>query len=328
MLKIFLCVAAVVVAAYGAGELVILDSPDSTKFSGHEQIDESMLKEIFAVCMGFTITKGSDWRGLSVSNPFSFAEAVVVVVVDGVSTLGWQEGHRYPLITDEDESVTWQALHDRVLKRYPRQNATLLRMDFAEQGKPYRSFFGDYKDTPTNWTVKYLDPTVSEDKQFLDEMMVLSSVANLVESGLVYRDGVPDVYWKVVRSLHPVVDFHGPDSEAAKEAKQILQDVINVVKKAYVHAYKNRVVVATVCSDVSHTRRTRSLMADAEDPQIDLNLAPEYSPDYPVIFNIFLWFGVAFTFSLLAISLFIADMDPGRDSIIYRMTSTRMKKEN
>lgn len=62
-----------------------------------------------------------------------------------------------------------------------------------------------------------------------------------VESGLVYRDGVPDVYWKVVRSLHPVVDFHGPDSEAAKEAKQILQDVINVVKKAYVHAYKNRV---------------------------------------------------------------------------------------
>jgi hypothetical protein len=68
-----------------------------------------------------------------VLNPFSFAEAVVVVVVDGVSTLGWQKGHRYPLVTDEDESVTWQALHDRVLKRYPGQNATLLRMDFAEQ---------------------------------------------------------------------------------------------------------------------------------------------------------------------------------------------------
>jgi renin receptor len=50
-----------------------------------------------------------------------------------------------------------------------------------------------------------------------------------------------------------------------------------------------------------------------------MNLAPEYSPENPVIFNIKLWFGVAFTFSLLAISLFIADMDPGRDSIIYRM---------
>lgn len=56
-----------------------------------------------------------------------------------------------------------------------------------------------------------------------------------------YRDGVPDVYWMVVRSLHPVVDFHGPDSEAAKEAKQILQDMIHNTKKAYVEAYKKRV---------------------------------------------------------------------------------------
>lgn len=56
-----------------------------------------------------------------------------------------------------------------------------------------------------------------------------------------YRDGVPDVYWKVVRSLHPVVDFHGPDSDATKEAKQILQDVIHIIKKAYVLAYKGRV---------------------------------------------------------------------------------------
>jgi len=32
--------------------------------------------------------------------------------------------------------------------------------------------------------------------------------------------------------------------------------------------------------------------------------------------------------SLLAICYAIAAMDPGRDSIIYRMTSTRIKKDN
>lgn len=68
-----------------------------------------------------------------------------------------------------------------------------------------------------------------------------------VESGLVYKDGVPDVYWKVVRSLHPVVDLHGPDSDAAKEAKQILQDVVHIIKKAYVAAYQNRVGIF-ICS--------------------------------------------------------------------------------
>jgi hypothetical protein len=70
-----------------------------------------------------------------VSHPFSFAEAIVGVVVDGVSSLGLKEGHRYPLITDEDESVIWQALHDRILSHYPGQNATLLRMDLAEEVK-------------------------------------------------------------------------------------------------------------------------------------------------------------------------------------------------
>jgi hypothetical protein len=81
-------------------------------------------------CMLF---QHSDWPGLSVSNPFSFAEAAVVVVVDGVSSLGLKEGHHYPLITDEDESVIWQSLHDRILRHYPGQNATLLRMDRAEE---------------------------------------------------------------------------------------------------------------------------------------------------------------------------------------------------
>lgn len=69
------------------------------------------------------------------SHPFSFAEAVVVVVVDGVTSQGLKEGHRYPLVTNEDEFDIWQALHDRVLSRYPGQNATLLRMDLAEEVK-------------------------------------------------------------------------------------------------------------------------------------------------------------------------------------------------
>lgn len=59
-----------------------------------------------------------------------------------------------------------------------------------------------------------------------------------------------------------------------------------------------------------------------------INLAKEYAESYPVVFNIILWFGVVMFFSLLAICLAIGNMDPGRDSIIYRMTSTRIKKEN
>lgn len=62
--------------------------------------------------------------------------------------------------------------------------------------------------------------------------------------------------------------------------------------------------------------------------QNPMNLATKYNSNYPVIFNIILWFSVVLVFSLLAISIVIGTMDPGRDSIIYRMTSTRMKKDN
>lgn len=58
------------------------------------------------------------------------------------------------------------------------------------------------------------------------------------------------------------------------------------------------------------------------------NLNKDYSSDYPAIFNIILWLSIVLALSILAISLAMWNMDPGRDSIIYRMTTMRMKKDN
>lgn len=65
-------------------------------------------------------------------------------------------------------------------------------------------------------------------------------------------------------------------------------------------------------------------------PSIDLgkvNLAATYSEDYPIIFNISLWLLVVLVLSLYVICLVMWYMDPGRDSIIYRMTSQRIKMD-
>nr|CAD7399585.1 unnamed protein product [Timema poppensis] len=143
-------------------------------------------------------------------------------------------------------------------------------------------------------------------------------------------DGVPDVYWLVLRALHPVLDLHGTDSDAATEAKNLLIEAIKDLDRAFVHAYKGQVLVSVVTSDASHTRKSRSLMAevDADSVVDNMNVSKDYDPNYPVIFNILLWFNIAFFYSIIAVAVFIAKMDPGRDSIIYRMTSTRMKKDN
>lgn len=60
----------------------------------------------------------------------------------------------------------------------------------------------------------------------------------------------------------------------------------------------------------------------------NLNLAAEYSPDYPAVFNIILFLVITLSVIVLAASAATGYMDPGRDSIIYRMTNPKMKKDN
>nr|XP_014085897.1 ATPase H(+)-transporting accessory protein 2-like [Bactrocera oleae] len=57
------------------------------------------------------------------------------------------------------------------------------------------------------------------------------------------------------------------------------------------------------------------------------NISPRYDENYAIVFNIILWFMVAFSFALYATILALMHMDPGRNSIIYRMTATRSKKD-
>lgn len=58
-----------------------------------------------------------------------------------------------------------------------------------------------------------------------------------------------------------------------------------------------------------------------------LNLAPDYNDMYPVIFNICLWLMILLAITFFGVCYGIWNMDPGRDSIIYRMTTTRLKKD-
>ncbi|XP_049802953.1 ATPase H(+)-transporting accessory protein 2 [Schistocerca nitens] len=319
-----------VASVSGTGEVVFLHSPKSIVFKGHEVIDQSLLKQVLASSFGFTISKGSDWNGLVLKDPFHLAEAAVVVVVDGVKSLGSIKGHSFPVISDEDESVGWQKLKEKIEMRYPGFNSTLQRIDLAEV-----STASDEETdllNPTDFPVTYLDDSNTEDVEFLRQLHLLN---NLGEKEYVenedLRDGLPDLYWIVFSGLHPVIDLHGEDSPAADESKQLLRDAIIHLKKGFINSYDGQVIVAALTSDVSHTRRARQITEPADLPvnwTKPKNLSKDYSENYPVIFNIILWFMVAFVFSLIAISTAISTMDPGRDSIIYRMTSNRMKKDN
>jgi len=322
-----------IISVYANGEFTILHHPSSLVFKGHDHVKESILKEVFSASLGFSTEQHSNWDGLYIEDPFNLAEGVVVVAVEGVSDIGHAKGHHFPLKTDEDESVIFRALEKRVLGRYPEGNSKLIRVNLGnglEAVHSYDIFEGIKSDKPKKSIHTHLKNSVDEDREFMKEITLLNAIANKIEH-LAKTDNTPDVFWFKVSSLHPLTDLYGSNSTQVKVAKQILNEAIIQLNNAFNKAYKGRVLVSVIASDAIHTRRTRSILqvkADEPADEFDINLAKLYNKDYPVIFNIILWFGVTMVFSLFAICIAIGTMDPGRDSIIYRMTSTRMKKDN
>nr|XP_050853374.1 ATPase H(+)-transporting accessory protein 2 isoform X4 [Vespula vulgaris] len=425
MLNLFICFVFTLAGVYANGEFVVLHSPDSVSFHGDEKIEQSLLKEVFAACLGYTVKQRETWQGISITDPFSLPEAIVSIAVEGVDTLDVPNGKKFQLNDDEIEETTWQAISGRLAERD--NDNTLVRIYLGDGLDALgQSALGELKPVPIDESsLKALRLTNEEDRKFLEEIQLLRAIAKKVPTAI-KADDKPDVYWLVVSGLRPVFDLHGNNSTAAKEALLLLNNAFNVISEAFMKAYDNKVVITAFTNDASLVRHTRSIsssrqrreaqddrhknivsmvessntefnsnniinkQADQEEENrnisdeenIDTNIhstseinsdvsstteysntnadsgstekseqdlakmenkintntksvgqdewnhAKHYTYNYPVIFNIFLWFGVVFVFSLLAICIAIADMDPGRDSIIYRMTSNRMKKDN
>jgi renin receptor len=109
------------------------------------------------------------------------------------------------------------------------------------------------------------------------------------------------------------------------EAIKLLRSTLNKLTAAIQKTYNGNALVTVVTTE-SYQTHSRSKRA-ADDDNTKYNVASLRSPDYPVIFNIIFWFSLILLFSLLAISLALSNVED-KDSIIYRMTGARGKKEN
>lgn len=63
------------------------------------------------------------------------------------------------------------------------------------------------------------------------------------------------------------------------------------------------------------------------EPGSEYNLAYKYNFEYAVIFNMVLWLMIALALAVIAIAYNLWNMDPGYDSIIYRMTNQKIRMD-
>ena len=83
------------------------------------------------------------------------------------------------------------------------------------------------------------------------------------------------------------------------------------------------------CSFFSSPRASCSLcdVHQQSNPGSPYNLAYKYNFEYAVIFNIVLWLMIILVLAVIAISYSLWNMDPGYDSIIYRMTNQKIRMD-
>ncbi|XP_049870882.1 ATPase H(+)-transporting accessory protein 2-like [Pectinophora gossypiella] len=93
-----------------------------------------------------------------------------------------------------------------------------------------------------------------------------------------------------------------------------------------------------VSTDEVHARGVRQVKPDLFWPSLwttrttqrplPKTSAPPPDTDSSILFTLFLGMGLTFSVALCSIVSGVMNMDPGKDSIVYRMTNPKMKKEN
>lgn len=71
-------------------EFIVLNSPKSVEFKGTSDLPSESLSDVLAAPLGFSIGDSAKFDGLFVKDPFSSAQSVVTVVVEGVDSLDFK----------------------------------------------------------------------------------------------------------------------------------------------------------------------------------------------------------------------------------------------
>lgn len=161
----------------------------------------------------FKFFQGINWPGLTIKDPFGFADRLIVVAVDGVSTLGeFSEVPVFPIHLNKDERTLWNLLDEDLREHYPTDydKRDIFRRDFAKV---------DTELTPEFLKTRNLDDVIEEDLFFFQDLVALQDYEKSLP-----KDGVnslpPAVNWLAFSGLQGVQTARGADESTTVSFKK------------------------------------------------------------------------------------------------------------
>ncbi|GIY93081.1 hypothetical protein CEXT_314341 [Caerostris extrusa] len=335
-------------------ELVVIHAPESVKFLSNEPIRSSYVGDIFSSIFGYTIRSNIEWDSLAEVSPWKRPEALAVIEVLGFDNKVEMplDGNKFLLENVGDLNNQYDLIAHRTNERFFGKSPIMLHMDLSDElheskiaqpiimksvpADPKKRLQMALNDPELGELVKEstFNISIPSDVTLLTELATIKEFLKAVQAHKSeIRDGTPDIYWLKINGLEPIVSYYGQESFQFREALRLLRQIIADFKSTMRNIYDDNVVIAVIKTNsitVPLGRKGRRLLeSTTETPVVknEYNLAPLWDPMFPIIFTMILFVAVAMIVSLLGISMAMMQMDPGKDSIIYRMTSQRMKKD-
>jgi len=126
-------------------------------------------------------------------------------------------------------------------------------------------------------------------------------------------------------SIFYLIKLSESDSQHLNDS---IHSVINSFSKNCIIDQKTDVLAYTLVEPIV-LKAKRAVNDKATPIQNSITkIAVFYSDQYPAMFHLIFWTSLIMALALVGISCGMLSMDPGLDTVIYRMTSQRIKKDN
>ncbi|NP_998188.2 renin receptor [Danio rerio] len=329
--------------------LTVLRSPQYVTFRDEQwPISGEKIPDLVALTMGFSVREDLDWPGLAAGSLFQRPRANALIVVRGIDSLDFPKNvSSYPL--ENPVPFTLDSVANTIHTLFADSTPVVLQLAPSEE-RLYMMGMANtvFEDLPvtlqqirgrlsqdgsvlTSLPLVSLSRNNEADLLFLSEVQVLYDISALLQKHKhLAKDPAPDLYSLELAGLEEIVRRYGTDSPQYTDAIRILTIALQKFADDVSSVYGNNAVVEVVTVktfEVPLTRKSRSILESKQmsNPGSPYNLAYKYNFDYAVIFNIVLWLMIVLALAVIAISYNLWNMDPGYDSIIYRMTNQKIR---
>uniref|UniRef100_A0A8C5LYT4 Renin receptor n=1 Tax=Leptobrachium leishanense TaxID=445787 RepID=A0A8C5LYT4_9ANUR len=337
--------------AVAASDFTVLKSPQYQTFQkGNYPLPGERIPDVISLLMGFSVEEDLSWPALGVGNLFQRPRAAVLVTVTGTEKLPLGENViSYPienpvpysvdsvvnsihLLFSEEMPIVLQLapIDERV---YMVGKANTVFEDLGVTLRQLRSRLEQDNSILASLQLSSLNRNDETDHLFLSELQVLQDIPNFLSRHKhLAKDNFPDIYSLELTGLEEIKKRYGEDSLKFTEASKILADFLQKFADDMYSMYGGNANVDVVMVDsfeIPLVRKSRSILESASisNPGSPYNLGYEYNFNYAVVFNIILWLMIGLALAVIVISYSLWNMDPGYDSIIYRMTNQKIRMD-